>query len=382
MILFRLITRALLLLTVLSATSLAQRPASPVGSAAEQFAIARGFEEAGAYQAALNNYRAVVRYYPYSPEASKAQFKVAEILQASGNLTRAFDAYQDLLKKYPNSPDFERAVAAQIEIANSMLEGRRINFLGITFTPGKERTQKMYEEILANAPYSKQAPIVQFNLGVAYERQNKFKEAIQAYQAVIDRYPDSDVADDALYQIGYVNYRIGSSGRSQDLSALITAKETFEDFLIEHPNSEKAAQAKETLALIGAREAGDLLAIARFYERQRDFRAAAIYYNDIIRRQPNTEDAKIAAARVQEMRNQYGDDALRIGPERTDTGERAAIRRRLQAEVETTAMSDYAGPPRREIVPDELPAPKPELRTGIRDTVQPLPPVEPELPTE
>jgi hypothetical protein len=75
-----------------------------------------------------------------------------------------------------------------------------------------------------------------------------------------------------------------------------------------------------------------------------------------------------------------GDDALRTGSEKAETGEKAALRRRLQAKVETASLADFNGPPRRDIVPDELPVVnKPKLRTGSRD-VSPMPSVEPALP--
>ena len=65
--------------------------------------------------------------------------------------------------------------------------------------------------------------------------------------------------------------------------------------------------------------------------------------------------------------------------ERAESGEKLALRRRLQAQVETSALSDYSGPPKREIVPDELPVVKqPRLRTDTRD----VQPIEPLLPTQ
>ncbi len=36
----------------------------------------------------------------------------------------------------------------------------------------------MYEKIVKNAPYSKHAPVAQFNLGLSFERQKKAREAI------------------------------------------------------------------------------------------------------------------------------------------------------------------------------------------------------------
>jgi outer membrane protein assembly factor BamD len=354
----------------------------PVGDERSEFALAEDYYQSGASSQALAAYRRFLKLYPASSKASVAQFRIAELLETAGNPGKAFDAYQTLVTKYPDTPEFEQAVARQVLIANEFLTSQRFNLLGLVLMPGPERAQSMFEAILKNAPFSKHAAVSQFNLGLAFEKQGKVAEARAAYQRVLDKYPSSTVADDALYQIAYIYMRQGLSGKSEDLSALVLAKETFEDFLLQFPNSEKVAQARDNLRTIGDREAGDLMAIARYYDWSKNFRAAAIYYNDVIRRQPNSADAEEARSRVQVLRNDLGEDALRVGAERAESGEKAALRRRLQAQVETSALSDYAGPARRELVPDELPVARaPRLRTGVRD-LQPLPALEPALPTE
>jgi outer membrane protein assembly factor BamD len=307
---------------------------------------------------------------------------MAELLQQAQQTERAFAAYTNFLTIYADSPRFEEAVRAQIEIANLYLNGRRARFLGLPLLSGYERAEKMLSTILANAPFSRFAPMAQFNLGLAYERQGKLGEAIAAYQAVIDRYPNSQVAANALYQIGYVYMVMGTRRQSEDLSALIEARQTFEDFLMFYPNSEKAAQARENLAMLQGRESGDFYTIARFYDRSREYRAAFIYYNEVIRRDPNSDNASLAKLRIDELRASFGDDALRTGPEQLQTGERVALRRRLQAQVETPSLADYAGPPRDSLIPEELPVARPRLRTEQRDIspLPALPPVEPELP--
>jgi outer membrane protein assembly factor BamD len=351
---------------------------------AEAFAAANNYFEAGQYTSALTAFRGFLKAYPASSLASKAQYRVAESLDAQGNSNKAFDAYQTLVSRYPDTPEFEQAVAQQVVIANQYLQGKRVDFLGMPILPGVERAQQMYEAILKNAPYSKHAPIAQFNLGLSLERQKSIPAARQAYQTVLDKYPNSDVADDALYQIAYIYMRTGLSGQSQDLSSLVLAKETFEDFLLQFPNSEKAPQARDNLAEIGGKESGDLMAIAKYYDWSKDYKAALIYYNDIVRKQPKSADADLAKSRIEELRATVGDDALRVGSERAESGEQLALRRRLQAQVETSSLADYSGPPKRDIVPDELPIVRqPRLRTNVRGDVRPLPaPVEPILPTE
>lgn len=350
--------------------------------ASAMFAEGRAADETGNSTRAVEVYRAALKKYPLAPEAATAQYRLAELLEARGDLSRAFNAYQDLLTRYPDTPNFERAVAAQVSIANTYLQGREQKILGVSFSNSAKRAQEMYTNILANAPFSKYAPVAQFNLGLAYEKQSQPFEAIKGYQKVLDSYPRSDVCDDALYQIGYVYLRIGFAQQSEDLSALVTARNMFEDFLIEYPDSEKAPQARENLAKLGSAEAGDVMRIAQFYEFHKDLKAAVTYYRDVERRQPGTKEAEIARARVEELRAEFGDDVVNPGPARVETGEKARLRRRLQAQVETSSLADYAGPPKRDIVPDELPvSSEPQMRTSV-DDVQPLPAVEPSLPIE
>jgi outer membrane protein assembly factor BamD len=344
---------------------------------------AEDFYAAKNYESALSTYKRFLKTYPSSKLASKAQLQIADILLIQGRWNASFDAYQTLITRYPDTPEFEGAVARQVLIANSYLDMKKVMVLGygvpVPGITGIEKAAKMYGTILKNAPYSIYAPITQFNLGLAFERARKIKEARESYQKVLDKYPNSDVCDDALYQIAYIYMQLGLTSASQDLSALVLARETFEDFLLQYPKSEKAPQARDNLATIGRTEAGNLMDIAKWYDWSKDYKAAIIYYSDVVRKQPRTSDAELAKTRIEELRGQYGDDVLRVGSERAESGEKVALRRRLQAQVETSALSNYDGPSKRDIVPDELPVVKqPRLRTDSRD----VQPIEPLLPTQ
>jgi len=103
-----------------------------------------------------------------------------------------------------------------------------------------------------------------------------------------------------------------------------------------------------------------------------------IYYNDVIKAQPDTAEATFAKTRIEELKAKYGEDALKSAPERAETGVKAATRRRLQAKVDTAARPDYVGPAvTLPPAPDEVAPGRPKLRTAPIGTV---PAVEPELP--
>ena len=324
---------------------------------AQQLAAADDLANSGQVDKAVDTYRFIAKTYPRSNEAPEAMYKVAKQLQKKGDFEAAFDAYQQMLKKHPETSHFEDSVVEQINIANAFLNGRKVKFLGIKLTPSMEKAEEMYASILKVAPYSKHAAVTQFNLGLAIEKQGRAQEAIAAYQKVIDKYPNSSACSSAAYQVGYVYQRLGMTGKSQDLSALKESQNNYQDFLLQYPNSEKVQQAGENMKKMFSREGADTLRIARFYDFSKDYKAASIYYNDVIRRFPQSEYATAAKSRIDELKSLYGEDALRVGQERPENGERVAERRRLQAQVETTALANYNGPPKKDIVPDQLPIP-------------------------
>jgi outer membrane protein assembly factor BamD len=343
-----------------------------------QMQKAEAFEREEQPGRALNAYRQFLAAYPRSLLAPRAQIKVAELYEQIGEYERAYKEYGKYITRYKRGPDFEKAVEAQYEIARLFLDGERIKFLGVRIFPATDAAKKMFEDIVKVAPYSKVAPRAQFSVGLALEKQGKRDKAIEVYQEMLVKYQDDPIAADAQYQIGYVYFREARSG-SYDPKASVRARDAFEDFIARYPDSEKVPQAKENIALLAGKRTSGSLKIAQFYEKQKNYKAAVIYYNEVIRLDPDSEQSKIAKARIEELRQKYGDDRLRIGPERAGTGESAARRRKFAAEVDTVSRPDYVGP--RIVVPEETPRSRPQLRTTPED-VGPIPAVEPPLPAE
>jgi outer membrane protein assembly factor BamD len=335
-------------------------------------------EQSGNLAQAIKEYLYIAKNYIFANEAPEAQFFLAKLYKSKGELRRSFDAFQLLITRYPETKKFDESIAEQIRIANYYLEKKNNVFLNLLMS-NFETAQHMYEKILVTAPFGRYAPLVQFNLGLAYERLGRIQDAVQAYQTIIDKYPNSSVVNNAQYQIGYVHMRMGLNKNSQDLSALSQAQDQFQDYILQHAESEHITQVQKNLQTIGERVSINVYNIASFYDRNRDYPSAYIYYNDVIRLQPSSPQAALAKTRIEAIRSAIGDDALRAGPDKAETGKMAAMRRRMQAQVETQALSDYAGPSKKDIIPDELPVAKPQMRTGERD-IQPLAPPEPSLP--
>jgi outer membrane protein assembly factor BamD len=344
--------------------------------AVELISRAEAAEASGDNSEALASYRALVKRYPVSVLAGKAQRKVGRILEAGGEYDAAYDAYATYLTKYPKGEDFESSVDSMSKIAKLFLEGEKKRILGIKVASSMTRAQEMFEGIVKRAPYSKSAPMAQFNVGQALEKQGKYTEAISAYSLVVSKYPTDAVADDAQYQIGYVQMKQYRE-RGYDQGGAQKAREAFEDFVNRYPDSEKAPQARENLKQLEGGSNQGTLEIAKFYDKTKQYKSAVIYYNDVIKAAPDSPEGNFAKTRIEELREKYGEDVLRAGPERAETGQKAAARRRLQAKVDTVSRPDYVGPTVVMPRPDEVAPGRPRLRTS---PLGPVPAVEPELP--
>ncbi len=320
-----------------------------------QFDTAFAKEKAGDLKSALAGYHKTVRRFPKADIASTAQFKAGAVYEKMGNLQAAAGDYEKVVKKYPRSNDFNNALEGEYRIATAYLEGAKTKLLGLVPVAESMPTAiRGYTFIITNAPYSRFAPLSQFNIGQALEKEGDLKNSIAAYQAVVDKYPTDPAASDALYQIGFVNMQISRTG-SYDRVAAVRAKESFDDFLAAYPTSEKAAQARENLTSLNSQQTGGSLQIARYYDKQRQYKAAIIYYNDVIRQQPSSPESNQAKQRLDALRVKLGDTAFNqatsTAPVAPANGANkvatipASGDKRLQAQTDTAKRPDYVGPP-------------------------------------
>ncbi len=279
------------------------------GSVQELFQIAQTAENNGNYGRAIKAYRAIVRKHPKDALAAGSAYRFAQLQEKTRDYLRAAAAYRVVVEQYPKSPNFEEAIEAQFRIGEMYLNGKKIKFLGIPVKASMDRALEIFSGIVRSAPYGRYTARAQFNIGRATEKQGNSEAAVAAYQAVVEKYPNDPVAIDAQYQIGYIWYKSTRSG-VQDSKATKNAKEGFQDFLYRYPKSEKSAQARENLRLLDQKQTADAFQVAKFYDKQKNYRAAVIYYNDVIRQQPGSTQSERAKSRIATLRAKVGDKAL------------------------------------------------------------------------
>ncbi len=279
------------------------------GNAAELFQIGQTAEKEGNIKRAIKAYKSLVKRHPKDALAPSALYRSAQLQEQVHNYTPAAEAFLQLVERYPSSPNFEPAIEAQFRIGEIYLNGKKLKVLGIPIASALDRAVTIFANVVRTAPYGKYTARAQFDIGLAREKQGANDAAIQAYQAVVDKFPNEPIAVDAQYQIGYIWFTAAQLG-TKDAAAASNAKTGFQDFLFHYPKSEKAAQARANLDILEHKQTANSYKVAKFYDKQKYYRAAVIYYNEVIRQQPGSEESNEAKKRIDQLRAKFGEAAL------------------------------------------------------------------------
>ncbi|MDR1192141.1 MAG: outer membrane protein assembly factor BamD [Verrucomicrobiales bacterium] len=286
--------------------------------------LARNLEAKEDYKSALDAYRGLVRRWPLSSSAGEAQFKVGFMMEKRGEFWDAYKAFQKVVEKYPASQFFDLAIEREFAIGNLFLSGEPQRLWKIPLLPSMDKTVEIFNTIIKNAPYGVYAPQAYFKIGLAREKQKQWSEAIASYNKLLDKYPGNDLAPSAQYQIGYAWYQ-ASSQPDYDQSAAQKSINAFQDFLARFPDSEKVEQAKIYINELGDRRVQGSYNIGVFYlkdKTDKGYRAALIYFNDVIQQAPNSPLAVQAKQRIEEIKNlQNGQTPAFKKPQAADLAE-------------------------------------------------------------
>jgi outer membrane protein assembly factor BamD len=338
------------------------------GSARQLFERGQAAEGHGDIGTAIKAYRTIVKKFPHDTLTPGACYRLGQLLEQNHKYLPAADAYAVLCEKYPKSEHFEDSVTSLFRIGEMYLAGQKTKILGITIKSGLEQAGDIFSMIIRTAPYDKYTARAQFDLGRVREKQGRNEQAIAAYQAVVEKFPDDPIAADAQYQIGYIWSKASTSG-TYDPAAANNAKMGFEDFLARYPNSEKSTQAKQNLKKMESKQTSTAYDIAKFYDKQKQYRAAAIYYNEVIRTQPGSDEGEKAKKRISELRAKVGDSKLQPPAVTAAAANKKKVKSRTQESGPPPSSNELAPlppsdvdaslPPPASLLPDTTTAPPP-----------------------
>jgi len=105
-----------------------------------------------------------------------------------------------------------------------------------------ELAMNEFSDFVKYFPQSENAPVAQYYIGELYFRAKQYEDAVQAFDAVLERYAENPRTPDALYMKGAA---LMSAGRRTD------AATEFKDFLDRYPSHALASKAQLHLKELG-----------------------------------------------------------------------------------------------------------------------------------
>ncbi|MCM8783622.1 MAG: outer membrane protein assembly factor BamD [Candidatus Omnitrophica bacterium] len=249
------------------------------------------------YEGAIGEFKKLIKYYPNSPQACDAQYFIGKGYEELGKFYEAFKAYQKVIDTYPYTQKVEEVIEREYRIGDLYFTGHRDKILGMGIASPLERALEIFQKVVDNAPYGQYAPPSQYKIGIILGKLGRNEEAKQAFLKLEKNYPDSEFAKEAKYQIGLLGYKASPKSFYSQEETETSIKEV-EEFLRTNPSSSLKDDAQKILGDLRNKKAESLFKTAQFYERQKYFDSAVLYYDDIVNNYADTEWAAKSLERI------------------------------------------------------------------------------------
>lgn len=269
----------------------------------QQLEYGRAFLEGRKYSEAISEFKKLIKHYPRAKEAPEAQYYIGKVYEELNKPFEAYKAYQVVIDKYPFSERAAEIVELQYQIGNQLLEGRNQRGKWIEVLVGDERVIDVFRTVIKNAPYGKFAAISQYKIGLYLKEKGLYNEARDEFDKTVNDYPSSEWAKAAQFQIAMADTN-RSANAQHEQKITHQAIDGFKEFVKSHPESELTPQAKDQISRLRDKEAENSFVIAKFYEKQKNFQSARIYYKTIVNKYADTKFGPTALARLKVIGDQ------------------------------------------------------------------------------
>jgi len=225
----------------------------------------------GQWEEARNSFARITSQYSGRDEAAEAAFQIAECYFNERNFNEAIEAYKDVQKKFPKSR------YAALSMYNSGW--------GYIQSDQEDPGIQIFQELIKIYPDSVYAVDALFTIGDWHYNNKRYDEATQTYQQLVEQHPNSELAEKAKVHIHELS-QITSYMDYEKASALFDEKkykeaiEAFQKVIEKYPEAD---------VIVGSR-----VNMAAAYEQLKQWRQALMMYEEIIniyKDKPEHQDA-------------------------------------------------------------------------------------------
>ena len=263
----------------------------------EHFNWAMGFFKEKNYKRAAEEFGRLAAHFKDSDLAPEAQYYAGRSYEAMGKHYPAFVAYQKTVDVYPFTKRNEEIIEREYNLGNRLYKKHRGMLLGKEIMTDLDRAAEIFRKVKENAPFGKYGDQAQLMVGECYKKSEQYNEAMKEFQRLVDEYPRSRLAAKARYEAAQCTY-LASLKPDYDQELTDDAIKEFRRIAETREGMSLSEEAKERIVMLEEKKAQSLFNTAKFYERQRHYKSAAIYYKDIVNKYPASTPAQTAREKL------------------------------------------------------------------------------------
>ena len=247
--------RRIALLLVAAGTLLAGCAPKAPSNATEYYKIASENLRLGSYSQAVETYRSLLDEHPFSEYSEEAELKIGVAQYKDNACPEATASFTDFQRRHPTSPHLPQVGYLLGQCAEQQMRPSDRD------QSASQNAHAYYQAVIQQYPTSPYAQLARERLANAretlaghemsvaqyYERHDNLPAATTRLLDLVNRFNDTDVAGDALLQLGEIYESDGEKNK---------AVLAFAALRYHHPDHEAARTAEEQLDALRA-EAGD-----------------------------------------------------------------------------------------------------------------------------
>jgi len=213
------------------------------------------------YPKAIGSYGKLLTDYPGTEAAAEAYYWIGLCVEAQGNVDEAIAAFQKQIAQFPNS---RKTAPAMLKLGERYQDRKQYDL-----------AVEQFNKVLAASPDN--APRAQLLIGVCYQAQGKYEQAIAALDKVIESPKGNGCADEARGRKAGCLTQIGIAYQAQERydEAIASFNKAIECANGNGPASEARLRIDECLRA-QKKYTEELAHLQKLYDEQPDLRADAL----------------------------------------------------------------------------------------------------------
>ena len=248
------------------------------------------------YKRAAEEFERLVKNFKDSALAPEAQYYAGMSYEKAGKYYPAFNAYQKAMEVYPFTKRIDEIIEREFSLGKMFYTRNSGKLMGVELMTDLERAVEVFDRVRKNAPFGKYAAPAQLMIGKCHKKGQMYNDAVEAFQKVVDEYPEHKSVEEAKYEVAQCTY-LASLKSDYDQEMTDEAIREFKYFAGDGSKwSELKKSARSTLTLLEEKKAESVFKIAKFYQRQKRYTSAAVYYREVLEKYPHSS-MRISAAK-------------------------------------------------------------------------------------